>query len=373
MDNGKVLFCVPEDMESHVLFKYHDEMGHIGTDKMVDLITKNYWFGKMREKAGNHIQNCLKCIVFSSKYGKEEGILHNIPKKDRPFEVIHVDHFGPVDNSRSKKHIFVVIDACTKFVRLYATKTTIAKEVINAPRDYFRSYSRPKTIISDRGSCFTSNEFVQFLEGETIQHIKIATDSPQANGQVERVNRSLGPMIAKLCDSERNIHWDNVVETVEYALNNSIHRTIKEYPSVMLFGIKQRGQAVDLLSENLIEGKQNPGQQNHEKVRGAAAANEKRLQSYNNNYVNRKRRTANQYNKGDYVMIKNFDSTAGVSRKLIPKFKGPYKVSKVLRNDRYVLEDVEGFQQSRIPYVGVWAVANIRPWFGQRRISNKNK
>jgi len=61
-------------------------------------------------------------------------------------------------------------------------------------------------------------------------------------------------------------------------------------------------------------------------------------------------------------MIKNFDSHVGVSKKLIPKFKGPYRVTKVLRNDRYVLEDVEGFQQSRLPYKGVWAVATIRPW-----------
>lgn len=295
---------------------------------------------------------------------REEGFLHNIPKASDPFELIHVDHFGPVDNSRSKKHIFVVIDSCTKFVRLYTTKTTNTREVISALKDYFRSYSKPKTIISDRGSCFTSNDFAQFLESENIQHIKVATGSPQANGQAERVNRSLGPMIAKLCDTEKNVHWDNVVDTVEYVLNNSVHRTIKQYPSVMLFGIKQRGKVVDLLSEELLGGA-TPAQQSHKEVRTQASENEKRLQSYNNAYVNSKRRVANQYEEGDYVLIKNFDSTVGVSRKLIPKFKGPYKISKVLRNDRYVLEDVEGFQQSRIPYKGVWAAANIRPWLNK--------
>jgi len=35
-----------------------------------------------------------------------------------------------------------------------------------------------------------------------------------------------------------------------------------------------------------------------------------------------------------------------VSSKLIPKFKGPYVVSKVLDYDRYLIEDVENFQQS---------------------------
>jgi len=33
-----------------------------------------------------------------------------------------------------------------------------------------------------------------------IKHMKTATGSPQPNGQVERINRSLGPMIAKLVE-----------------------------------------------------------------------------------------------------------------------------------------------------------------------------
>ena len=66
-------------------------------------------------------------------------------------------------------------------------------------------------------------------------------------------------------------------------------------------------------------------------------------------------------------MVKNFDSTVGVARKLIPKYRGTYKLSKILKNDRFVLEDVENFQQSRNPYVAVWAVGNIKPWLGKTR------
>ena len=58
-----------------------------------------------------------------------------------------------------------------------------------------------------------------------------------------------------------------------------------------------------------------------------------------------------------------------VARKLIPKFKGPYRISTVLKNDRFMLEDVEGFQQSRTPYIAVWAVGNIKPWINRDRMS----
>ena len=36
--DDRVLFCVLEAMENHVFYKYHDEIGHVGVNKMVNLI-----------------------------------------------------------------------------------------------------------------------------------------------------------------------------------------------------------------------------------------------------------------------------------------------------------------------------------------------
>jgi len=60
--------------------------------------------------------------------------------------------------------------------------------------------------------------------------------------------------------------------------------------------------------------------------------------------------------------VQNFNSQQGVSSKLIPKFIGPYVVSKVLHNDRYFIEDVDNFQQSQVPYSCIWAVHSMKPW-----------
>lgn len=64
----------------------------------------------------------------------------------------------------------------------------------------------------------------------------------------------------------------------------------------------------------------------------------------------------------DKVMIRNFDATPGISQNLIPRFKGPYQVDRVLRNDCYVVKDVEGFQLAQTPYFGTWESSNMRPW-----------
>jgi len=46
-------------------------------------------------------------------------------------------------------------------------------------------------------------------------------------------------------------------------------------------------------------------------------------------------------------MVKNFDNTVGVPRKQIPERKGAYVIDKWLKNDSYLIKDVEGFQLSR--------------------------
>lgn len=359
LKTGKLLFCVPALMETHVIYRYHDDMGHVGINKVIELISRSYWFPHINTKVTDHVRNCLKCIVFSAKSGPVEGFLHNIPKPKNPFEMIHVDHYGPVDKNSAKKYLFVVVDSCSKFVKLYPTKTTSTKEVIKALNEYFRYYSKPKYIVSDRGSSFTSDDFRKFVEDNEIQQVKIATFSPQANGQVERINRSLGPMIAKLLSSENNTTWEKVVETVEFTLNNTRHRMINEHPSIMLFGVNQRGKLSDKINENVTD----EDIRDLDKIREKADEKQKTAQQYNKNYVDSKRKQPVTYKTGDYVVIKNLDNNVGVARKLLPKFKGPYEIKKVLENDRYILEDVEGFQQTRVPYKGIWAAHNMKHWF----------
>lgn len=127
----KLLFYVPRTMENNVIRTCHDDFGHVGLRKVIENINKIYWFLDMREKVKKYINNCLKCIAFSPHSGKPEGYLHSIPKGDLPFQTYHIDHYGPLEKtSKRYKHIFLVIDAFTKFVRLYPCKSTAASKAI---------------------------------------------------------------------------------------------------------------------------------------------------------------------------------------------------------------------------------------------------
>ena len=41
---------------------------------------------------------------------------------------------------------------------------------------------------------------------------------------------------------------------VEYVLNNTVNKTTGETPSILLFGVDQRGKSIDGVKEHLIEG-----------------------------------------------------------------------------------------------------------------------
>lgn len=61
-------------------------------------------------------------------------------------------------------------------------------------------------------------------------------------------------------------------------------------------------------------------------------------------------------------MIRNIDTTVGSNKKLIPKYKGPYIVKKVLDSDRYIVSDIEGFQVTQLSYTGVIAADHMKPY-----------
>lgn len=115
---------------------------------------------------------------------------------------------------------------------MYPCKSVTSDEALKHLNDYFRAYSRPKRIVSDRGTCFTSNKFTTTLKELDIQHVLIAVGTPRANGQAERINRLIIPMIAKMTNDVNK--WSKVLQSVEYAVNNTMCRSTESTPSMLL-------------------------------------------------------------------------------------------------------------------------------------------
>ncbi|KMQ82606.1 pro-pol polyprotein [Lasius niger] len=129
--DGQLKFMIPESMVINILRAYHDDMAHCGSEKTKRGISQNYWFPTMRKRIQDHIDNCLTCVMSNSSPNRFEAKTHLFPLPKMPLDVLHVDHFGPLQETiNNYKHVLVVVDALSRFTWLFATKSTGTKETV---------------------------------------------------------------------------------------------------------------------------------------------------------------------------------------------------------------------------------------------------
>jgi len=327
---GRPLLVIPKTMRKGIVIEAHDHGGHFGVDRTVARITADYWFSGLRRYVRQHINMCLDCLVHKRPSGKRPGLLHPIPPGKRPFQVIHIDHLGPFETSTSNnKYLLVVADNLTKYVHLYPCGTTDAAGVIRILKRFCDERGIPNRIITDRGTCFTSRALYQFCLDREIAHTLNSTRHPQANGQVERANRTIIPLLSMSTSDQRR--WDAKVKDVERLLNTAANKTTTKTPYEALHGYLPRFQSGTLpaLSRTRNESR------SPEEVQAEVLENIVHEQTKMKSQYDRKHFDGIRYEVGEVVVMLR-QPTVGQPSKLQAKYREkPLQVMKVLPNDTY--------------------------------------
>lgn len=101
-------------------------------------------------------------------------------------------------------------------------------------------FGNPQHIITDKGIAFTSSYFnFDYCATEGIEHIAITTGVPSGNGQVERINRLIIPVLTKL-SLDKPDHWYRHVAKLQMCINSTYQRSVGMSPFEALFGVKMR-------------------------------------------------------------------------------------------------------------------------------------
>lgn len=332
---GSMLLVVPNSMLHEVIYQAHDR-GHFGWKKTEHILKQDFWFPKMRERIQKFISCCVKCILAEKKHGKVEGVLNPIVKGELPFDTYHIDHMGPIPSTKKNyNHLFVVIDAFSKFTWLYPVKSTSTEDALVRLRKQAAVFGNPRRIIADRGSAFRSNAFKEYCVEENIELVLITTGVPRGNGQVERSNRIAIPVLTKLSMPNPS-EWHKHVDRVQQCINSTYSRSLKMTPFELLVGRKMQLKDDQELRKLIEDEIVNAYMEERINLRSTARDNIERIQEENRKTSARKTKEAAKYDAGDLVAIQRTQFGPGL--KLHPKFLGPYKISRVLRNDRYLVE-----------------------------------
>lgn len=355
-NNSDLQLVVPKCLQSQIARHVH-ENGHFAVEKTEALIKRNYWFPNMRNTIEKIIQNCINCILSNRKTGKLDGYLNPIPKGNVPLETYHVDHLGPLPSTKKRYcYIFVIVDAFSKFVWLFGTRSTGSSEVLDKLSKLANIFGNPKRIISDRGTAFTSNEFREYCRSENIQHVLVTTGVPRANGQVERINRTLIPIITKLT-APKPEEWHKYLNRTQQYLNAVPSRSTGKTPFELMFGTHIRLKESPEIKEIIESEWEVAFQEDRNELREQARKCIMRTQEENKRSYNKHRKKAKQYCEDDLVAIKRTQLGAGL--KCAAKFLGPYQIIKALRNDRYVVRKVGDHEG---PIETSTSADYIKPW-----------
>lgn len=353
-----IQWVVPQGFRNQVVRWAHDDKGHYACEKTLKKLCEKYWFPRMREYVEKYIASCIPCLYNKLPSGRREGYLHPIAKTPIPFHTVHIDHLGPFQRTpRGNMFLIVTIDAFTKYVVLKPVKSTKARFVINLLENMCKTFGLPSRIITDRGTAFTSHMFKNYCQQQNIQLILNAVATPRANGQVERLNRTILNILATTSDTEDK--WDSHVDSAQIAINNTVHQITNKSPNQLLMGYSPRAKS-DVLSAEL----ELPDvTRDIRSFRREVARNIEQNQTKQKQRFDKTRKKARAYKVGDLVLIMKNTQADGQSKKLSPKYAGPMIIVQVLPNDRYRVQDMPSSTRSATKkYNNVVAVDRMKPW-----------
>lgn len=86
------------------------------------------------------------------------------------------------------------------------------------------------------------------------------------------------------------------------------------------------------------------------------------VKKYNKKYYDAAHKKPTMYNKGDYILVRNLQTKSGTNGILKSKYKGPYMLAKVFRSNRYVIQDIPGFNLTPKPLKTIISPDKVKPW-----------
>lgn len=248
----------------------------------------------------------------------------------------------------------MLADNLTKYVHLYPCKTTDATGVIRILKKFCDDRGIQERIISDRGTCFTSRAFQEFCREQEIAHTLNSTRHPQTNGQVERANRTILPLLSMSTTDQRR--WDTRVKDVELLLNTAVNKTTSKTPYEALHGYLPRFRAGVLSSLSRTRNDYAPPEQLQGKAREIILHEQTKMKTR----YDRRHFDGIRYEVGEVVVMLK-QPAAGQPSKLQAKYREkPLQIMKVLPNDTYRVAELAA--GGREIFTTTAHVSQLRSW-----------
>ncbi|MCG7866651.1 MAG: DDE-type integrase/transposase/recombinase [Candidatus Thiodiazotropha taylori] len=380
------LLIVPASKRAEVLHYYHDipTAGHLGKDKMLFRIKKVFCWPGLKDDVARYCNSCDKCTARKTPSHPSRAPLQRF-QVGEPMEKIALDVLGPLPVSQAgNRYTLVLMDCFTKWTECYAMTNqeaaTIVKILVN---EFICRFGTPLQILSDQGSNFQAKLFTDVCHFLKIDKVRTSSMRPQANGSVERFNRTLQTMLTVFCENEQR-RWDQYLPQLMMAYRASVHAATKKTPNLLMLGREitlplevvtghpeSCGGSQDQVhvdEDEYLEGLRS----NMVKVHDVARRNLKIQSTYQKRHYDLKAKKQS-FEPGQPVWLYHPTRRVGVCSKLTSKWKGPYVIIRKLDDITYLVKNspkqkAKVYHVDRLlPYRG----RNPPTWFNKDKIKGE--
>ena len=234
--------------------------------------------------------------------------------------------------------ILVIVDRLTKMVHYEPVQTTITapalvEVILNV---VVRHHGLPDSIVSDRGSVFTSKFWSSLYYFLSIKRRLSIAFHPQTDGQTERQNSTMEAYLRAFVNYEQD-NWARLLPMAEFAYNNAKHASTGYTPFELNCGYHPR---VSYKEDVDPRSRSKAADELTEELRNLMAACRKNLQNAQElqKRAHDKRTKPRSYAPGEKVWLNSKYIKTKCNQKLEAKFFGLFQVLQPVDSQAYKLE-----------------------------------
>ncbi|XP_054875417.1 uncharacterized protein K02A2.6-like [Amphiprion ocellaris] len=248
---------------------------HTGMTKMKGLARSYMWWPGMDQDVERTVQACHECQAHQK--APAHAPLHPWEWPESPWLTVHVDYAGPFQGEM----FLVIVDAHSKWLDVYPTKTCTSQVTIEKLRQSFSIFGIPKILVSDNGTCFTSTEFQDFVKKNGIHHVRSAPFHPSTNGLAERAVQTFKEGMKKMKEGTIQTRLSRFL----FSYRITPHATTGLSPAELMMSRRLRS-ALDLVRPDVktkVLQKQLKRKENHDarsKQRGFTSGDDVLIRNY---------------------------------------------------------------------------------------------